>query len=439
MADSTERYFSTALKKLREAAHLSQAELAQQIRVGQRTISNWETGTYSPKVAQVVALCHALKCSADDLLGTHRLPSSSVEEANGLQWRVGFPYNTQNDKEIEESVLLFDLMTKEQKDYLEIQRTKRFAGYSLETLRLLLRKALVSGVIQLVDVTRDEALEHELYQAFSPQLRLCFVANTKYKVDHLLDATVRTEAVAFLAAREALAFLPAQGTVGLTGGSTISRFIDFLPPASPAFRGISWVPLLVPKEQATRTGLSANSVITRLMYKQPGATAYRLSFVDAPRRGQAYLARAKANEQAVLERSLAILNTAREASVAFVSVGTPEFDYKTTDAHLGLPELARLLRKLPDARRRACVGDILLRLVDGEGNRLGNSTEQAANDALVYSISLEDLRRIATYGTVWALSARSKKAAVLKAGLVSKTINSLVIDTSVAEALLRLR
>lgn len=433
------RQFALRLSQFRDQASLTQEELAERIGVSPKTISNWEREKAYPKVVQLAALCRALGTSADALLGLPLRDSAHVEEASGLKWRVVSPYNPESDREIADSVRLFELMVREHMDYLAIQKTRYFAGYSMEKLRLLLRKALVSGVIQFLDVARDYGLEEKLRAAYPAQLRRCFVADTKYKIDHLLDATLRTEAVAFLAAREVESFLPSQGAVGLTGGSTISRFVDLLPPASPALRGLSLVPLLVPKEQETRTGLSANSVITRLMYKQPGATAFRLSYVDPSRRERAYWLSADANERAVLERLDAVLRTARSASVAFVSVGTPEFDYRTSDAYLGLPDLGRLLGAMPDETRRACVGDLLLRLVDADGHRLGDHDEQTANDALVHSISLEDLRQIAIYGTVWALSARSTKAAVLRAALLSKTVNSLVIDSSVAEALLRLQ
>jgi DNA-binding transcriptional regulator LsrR (DeoR family) len=439
MIPNSSQGFGERLRTLRMNASMTQEQLGARLDIDGKTVSNWERGKTAPSLIQLRALCRALDCSADELLGLVQPSRTQVEIAGGLKWRVVLPHNARGDREIEDSVHLFELMVKERKGFLDIQGIRQFAGYSLEQLRLLIRKALVAGIIEFVDVASDPKLEEELLKAYGSRLRRCFVANTEYEIDPLLDTTVRTEAVAFLAAREAVKYLPDNGTAGVTGGSTISRFVDLLPPGSPALRGLSWVPLLVAKEHDTRTGLSANSVITRLLYKQPGATAHRLSFVDAPRRERNYLMNATGYERSVLERSQWVLRFAQKVNVAFVSVGTPEYDYQTTDAHLGLPDLADILHTMPEEQRQACVGDILLRLVDGDGHRLGSEADQVANEAMVYSIGLDDLRRIATYGTVWALSARSSKAAVLRAALLSNTINSLVIDASVAKEMLRLQ
>jgi len=65
-----------ALQILREAAGLTQAELAKLIpdktrkkTLSQKAISNWETGKDEPEltIAQMKALCHALGKKLDDL------------------------------------------------------------------------------------------------------------------------------------------------------------------------------------------------------------------------------------------------------------------------------------------------------------------------------------------------------------------------------------
>lgn len=61
--------FESPLKKMREAAGLSQQELASRIGVGVTTISRWERGA-SPAtmtVPQIRALCRELGVSFDDL------------------------------------------------------------------------------------------------------------------------------------------------------------------------------------------------------------------------------------------------------------------------------------------------------------------------------------------------------------------------------------
>ena len=50
--------FKTNLKKLRKSAKLTQAELADKIKVGQRTVSTWETGVAEPDMKTLSVLCN---------------------------------------------------------------------------------------------------------------------------------------------------------------------------------------------------------------------------------------------------------------------------------------------------------------------------------------------------------------------------------------------
>lgn len=56
------------LKAAREAASLTQQELAEKVGVTQRDISNWERCKREPGVLIVKKMAHALRCSMDDLV-----------------------------------------------------------------------------------------------------------------------------------------------------------------------------------------------------------------------------------------------------------------------------------------------------------------------------------------------------------------------------------
>ena len=89
----------------------------------------------------------------------------------------------------------------------------------------------------------------------------------------------------------------------------------------------------------------------------------------------------------------------------------------------------------PQAAAR-CAGDVLLRLLDSDGQRVGSVADQEANDAFVYSIELDDLRKIAQRGQVWVLAARQEKAGIVAGMLRAGLANCLVIEDTTARALL---
>ena len=57
------------LRRLREAAGLTQIELSAKVGVTQAALCAWETGTAMPSVNNLLRLCAALDTSADELLG----------------------------------------------------------------------------------------------------------------------------------------------------------------------------------------------------------------------------------------------------------------------------------------------------------------------------------------------------------------------------------
>ena len=60
--------FTERLKALRNEKHLSQAELAKELKVSQRSISSWETGFRQPDFATLEKIANYFEVSADFLL-----------------------------------------------------------------------------------------------------------------------------------------------------------------------------------------------------------------------------------------------------------------------------------------------------------------------------------------------------------------------------------
>lgn len=61
--------FEQRLKELRQEKSLSQTQLAEALRVSQRSISSWETGFRQPDFATLEKIAKYFDVSADYLLG----------------------------------------------------------------------------------------------------------------------------------------------------------------------------------------------------------------------------------------------------------------------------------------------------------------------------------------------------------------------------------
>ncbi len=58
------------LKKLREAARLTQSDAARLLGVGQSAISMWETGESAPKTEMLPKIAEVYGCTISELFGT---------------------------------------------------------------------------------------------------------------------------------------------------------------------------------------------------------------------------------------------------------------------------------------------------------------------------------------------------------------------------------
>lgn len=58
----------TALKKIREAKHITQLQLGTKLGVTANAISQWESGVRKPNIVLLKKLALALECTTDDLL-----------------------------------------------------------------------------------------------------------------------------------------------------------------------------------------------------------------------------------------------------------------------------------------------------------------------------------------------------------------------------------
>jgi putative transcriptional regulator len=73
--------FGDKLQRMREAARLSQDDLASKAGLSLRSIQNWEQGHRIPKAAALLALSKALQCSPEKLLAELTAPPAKKPRA----------------------------------------------------------------------------------------------------------------------------------------------------------------------------------------------------------------------------------------------------------------------------------------------------------------------------------------------------------------------
>lgn len=433
-----EQQFGENLQYYRRLKNLTQQELGERIGIGHSSISLWEKGERSPSVAQLYQLCGALGCSPNDLL--NKRLSSAQAKAAGLEWNADFPSSasitfTEN---ILDGIHLFQLIADEGYDYDRLTRLESFARLSPQHLWNKINAAFQARGVELLHVERDHKREHALKEKYN--LIHCFVARLdNLPQDGIADVPIRSEAVAFLAAKLCVPLIRGFDSVGMTGGQPVVRFFDLIPPFSQDLTGITWRSLLATRRQLSMApmGGAANGIVSRLLYSQPHTRGHTMPFVNLHRRSPEYHRAASGEEREELDYASTDRRTAAYVQAAFLAVGSPDFDYRTAGIEAVNPEMMRFYDQLNSEMKGRCQGDLLLRLLDSAGEPVGSTEERQANEALVYSIDLEDLAQmVKTKKQVWILSEVHQKAGIIRAVLKRGLANCLVIENRIADALL---
>ncbi|MBN1313288.1 MAG: helix-turn-helix domain-containing protein [Anaerolineae bacterium] len=422
--------FYKRLKDERRRKGLTQQQLAERIGVQQAVVGAWERAGLPkqqkrrfPNLIHLTELCQGLGVSADKLLGLRESVHGGKADLRWIE-TMPPPETLYYDDALVKGVKLFAEIAKGEKTAGEIESTYR----NTATLRHLLRAIFVRGTIRIVDVKTDPVREEQVQNEF-PAVKKCIVAKLdKIPIHRAIDASIRNEAVSFLAAQDADQSLHQVSSCGIVGGAVISRWVDLLPSR---FERVRWISMVKTAGIEAPSGNTANALVGRLAYTQGSPIALQMPFVDINRRQSSYRAEAKGYERIELLNAIDVLGYARDVEVVFMSVGCKD-NYRTGSQH----PLTGVLREMTVEHQNRVVGDILLRLIDENGEPVGTKEDQVRNDAIVHSINLEELRAIAKRGDVWILAGQSSKAACIRAALEAELANSLVIDSSVADALL---
>lgn len=412
-------------------------------RLGQRdfrTISAYERGEREPKLGFIFDVCQRFDVQADYLLGLQETTAQNERYANGVRWRVHQPvYGSSEAADTSQiGIDLFEELITSLGTIENVRRLDRFREFGVSILRESLKTAIFSGAIEVIHVERDAEIEDILRRKFN-NLDNCIVSKISLPIqqDSKIDVALRSEIVGRLAAKEI--HLPSTGYIALSGGTTLSRFADLLPHGAPQYKGLTWVPLLTTQFVSETNPFTANDVVARMVYNQPGSKGHRLPFIEPEYRNRDNIPAEDTYTRYLVDEAHKVLQLAEEAKDVFISLGSPEFNYSNSDHHLGLARIGELLDNLTTEQRAQCCGDVILKLIDEDGNRFGDPELQTMNDDLVFSVSLDVLRQIAeAEGSVWAFGTRPQKARATRAALRANYINNLVVDNYTAQALLAL-
>jgi DNA-binding transcriptional regulator LsrR (DeoR family) len=302
----------------------------------------------------------------------------------------------------------------------------------------LLNHALIlafqSKALELLKVPRDTHLENLLLERFGNQLKDVRVAAIpRNKEDQYHQSTlIRSEYVAWLAATSVLSQLPQVKYVGIGGGYTVRRMAELSYSRVNQFIPTVWTPLSTYKEKFDSETIEDNDVnftAQLLMTRHPGSRAVYYLFRDG------------ADEKPVDP----IIRPKHESlSVAFVSINARrnnsnlssqeglDGDYQTAN-NKGITNIRQIYALVPPDK---AAGEFLGKLLDDDGNSI-----EEVKDILkqyVQQINFDVLRnRINQDAQVWLLGAGLYKVRPIRMAIRSSLANCLVIDSEIAEALIR--
>ena len=79
------------LKQLREAAQMTQAEVAARLRIDRSAIAHWEQGRNGPNKRILPRVAELYRCSVEDLLGGSGKPPMATDERGKDNGNDGIP------------------------------------------------------------------------------------------------------------------------------------------------------------------------------------------------------------------------------------------------------------------------------------------------------------------------------------------------------------
>lgn len=410
--------FAERLQFLLDDRQMSQSQLAQAIGVSRSTVTGWLKYHKLPDALLVAALCRALGCSADWLLGL-ALQHQRQTPGGEIHWsEQPLPLGTDPQRDqIAYGARLFRQMLDGPPPHPYPHEAHA------RTVAAAVQAALRSGAIRLTQAARRPDLEARLQAAF-PALRQVVVAALPHPA---LDTLIRTELVTFLAANEVLSTIVRPPAVGLGSGYTMLRLCEASIPGIDQFAGTHWLPLVAFRHESGGD-YTANYLAKLMSIRHPGSIAHLLPHRDW---GESPLLAAARAETTRLTRSLGtIFLSASGVERRLPGGGThPLTEFRSADFAIEAPDLRQAYAELDEPARFG--GELLRTLIDTDGQVIGRDLavdHQADLDILRYAVAM--------LGTVCLVAAGAYKARPVLTCLRNGLVNVVVIDAEIAGAVL---
>ena len=124
------------IRKLREDAHMSQAELARELQVSRQAVSRWESGSSVPDASIVSDLCRALGVKYESVFGAFELGEGAASADEKVMPQVAAALSEEQREEVGKAI-------GEMREYI-----KRDAAAKQSAERR--RKAVTAGVLTTI-------------------------------------------------------------------------------------------------------------------------------------------------------------------------------------------------------------------------------------------------------------------------------------------------
>ena len=115
MENNMQQDLGKRIRKLREDAHMSQAELARELQVSRQAVSRWESGSSVPDASIVSDLCRALGVKYESIFGAFELGEGAASADESIQTAGEEAQKEQNFEAIEEIKNRLDTLLAEKK------------------------------------------------------------------------------------------------------------------------------------------------------------------------------------------------------------------------------------------------------------------------------------------------------------------------------------
>jgi DNA-binding transcriptional regulator LsrR (DeoR family) len=408
------------IRKLSQIRDWSHEQLALQLGVATTTIRRWMAGETAPDLHNYCLLANLFNVSMEELVSgkaTGEPKSTTVHyREKCLITLARPPRDTYEELGLQVARFLFQGSKPE-----EIMDQLRIPADTYE--RALWRMCNIVQAVNIDNVPLNAGLAGALKERFG--LRICRVADLGS-----VEPSLKTLVLGALGAKEIIDLSKQSDIrlrVGLAGGFTCGQVVVSLLQAQ-SLPKLDVIPIAAHSNERV-VASDANTLVGILGFFSRGTDlrVHGLPYVSNDR-----LDREPQNE--AYEPTRRMLDIARRVDVALLGLGGGLSHFFYRKAALPPEEDMFCGVTMFDLQRRGCIGDILYTLVTSEGPM--DAFRQCC-DELICSIGLEGLSRLIQNGSyVLTIVAGLHKLPVTRLALEKRYVNSLIIDTQLAQATL---